>query len=184
MMQSASKYLDLSMLTVLVVDDNRHMRDIVTQILRSLGVRRVIVAEDGLAAFDKLRATAVDIVIVDHMMTPITGTEFTHLVRNREDSPNPFVPILMMTGYADKDTIIGARNAGVHDIVVKPVSAARISGRLADLILRPRNFIRTKTFFGPDRRDGRGLDTGDRRRSGEDAGEAQSSEQDADAPAR
>lgn len=159
------KYLDLSMLTVMVADDNRHIRDIIVQILRALGVRNLHMAEDGVTAFQILNSQAIDIVIIDNRMDPISGTDFTRLVRRSEESPNPYVPILMVTGYADKRTILEARNAGVHDIIVKPLSAALVSTRLSELILNPRNFVRTKTYFGPDRRDGQGLDSGDRRRN-------------------
>ncbi len=159
------KYLDLSMLTVMVADDNRHIRDIIVQILRALGVRNLHMAEDGITAFQILNSQAIDIVIIDNRMDPISGTDFTRLVRRSEESPNPYVPILMVTGYADKRTILEARNAGVHDIIVKPLSAALVSTRLSELILNPRNFVRTKTYFGPDRRDGQGLDSGDRRRN-------------------
>lgn len=158
------KYLDLSMLMVMVVDDNRHMREILIQIMRALGIRHVLTYEDGGTAWEALHNYPVDVVLIDHVMTPVTGVEFTHLVRHSDDSPNPFVPILMVTAYADRPTIIEARNAGVHDIVVKPVSAGVISARLTDLILRPRNFVRTGSYFGPDRREGAGPDSGDRRR--------------------
>jgi len=160
----ALKYLDLSMLNVMVADDNRHIRDIIVQILRALGVRNLHMAEDGVSAFHLLCAQSIDIVIIDNRMQPISGTDFTRLVRRSEESPNPYVPILMVTGYADKRTIIDARNAGVHDIIVKPLSAALVSTRLSEVILNPRNFVRTKSYFGPDRRDGQGLDSGTRRR--------------------
>ena len=153
------------MLTVLVADDNRHIRDIIVQILRSLGVRNMHMAEDGVNAFQILCSQSIDIVIIDNRMQPISGTDFTRLVRRSEESPNPYVPILMVTGYADKQTIIEARNAGVHDIIVKPLSAALVSSRLSEVILNPRNFVRTSYYFGPDRRDGQALDSGDRRRN-------------------
>jgi two-component system, chemotaxis family, chemotaxis protein CheY len=153
------------MLSVMVADDNRHIRDIIVQILRALGVRTMHMAEDGVSAFQILCSQPIDIVIIDNRMQPISGTDFTRLVRRSEESPNPYVPILMVTGYADKRTIIEARNAGVHDIIVKPLSAALVSTRLSEVILNPRNFVRTKTYFGPDRRDGHGLDSGDRRRT-------------------
>ncbi|MEC9347608.1 MAG: response regulator [Pseudomonadota bacterium] len=158
------KYLDLSMLMVMVVDDNRHMREILVQIMRALGIRNVLTYDDGAAAWQALHHNPVDVVLIDQVMTPVTGVEFTHLVRHSDDSPNPFIPILMVTAYADRPTIIAARNAGVHDIVVKPVSAGVIAARLTDLILRPRNFVRTETYFGPDRREGASPDSGDRRR--------------------
>lgn len=175
------KYLDFSVLKVLVVDDNRHMRSLLMQILRSMGVRNVSLAEDGAEAFQMLKGSRIDMVLLDHQMAPITGTEFTQMVRTADDSPNPFVPIMMITGYADRRTIVNATNAGVSDIIVKPVSARIVLTRMADLILNPRNFVRTGTYFGPDRREGGGIvpgggigldimaslheDTGERRRN-------------------
>ena len=69
----ALKYLDLSMLNVMVADDNRHIRDIIVQILRALGVRNLHMAEDGVAAFQILCAQPIDIVIIDNRMQPISG---------------------------------------------------------------------------------------------------------------
>ncbi|WP_416898362.1 MAG: response regulator [Minwuia sp.] len=177
------KYVDLSVLKILVVDDNRHMRALLMQILRSIGVRDVAAAEDGASAFQQLKGSRFDIVLIDHQMAPITGTEFTKLVRTSDDSPNPFVPILMITGYADKRTIVNATNAGVNDIIVKPVSARIVLNRIAEVILHPKNFVRLENYFGPDRRDSGGIvpgggigidlmanlrfDTGERRRIGD-----------------
>ncbi|WP_417515548.1 response regulator [Minwuia sp.] len=177
------KYLDLSMLKILIVEDNRHMRALLMQILRSIGVRDVALADDGAMGFQELKGSRFDMVLVDHQMAPITGTEFTKLVRTSDDSPNPFVPIIMITGYADQRTIVNATNAGISDIIVKPVSARIVLTRIADLITNPRNFVRTGNYFGPDRRESDGivpgggigidmaanlvLDNGERRRKGD-----------------
>jgi two-component system chemotaxis response regulator CheY len=174
------KYLDLSVLKVMIVEDNRHMRSILVQVLRSIGVRDVVIAEDGAEGFQQLKGSRIDLILVDHQMSPITGTEFTKMVRTSDDSPNPMVPIMMITGFADRRTIVNATNAGISDIIVKPVSARIVLTRMADLILNPRNFVRTNNYFGPDRRDGGGIvpgggigidlvanlkmDTGERRR--------------------
>lgn len=187
------KYLDLSVLKVMIVEDSRHMRSILVQILRSIGVRDVVIAEDGAEGFQQLKGSRIDMILVDHLMAPITGTEFTKMVRTSDDSPNPFVPIMMITGFADKRTIVNATNAGVSDIIVKPVSARIVLTRMADLILHPRSFVRTANYFGPDRREGGGIvpgggigidlvanlkmDTGERRRESDqkNSGEARRS---------
>lgn len=182
------KYLDLSVLKVMIVEDSRHMRSILVQILRSIGVRDVVIAEDGAEGFQQLKGSRIDMILVDHQMAPITGTEFTKMVRTSDDSPNPFVPIMMITGFADKRTIVNATNAGVSDIIVKPVSARIVLTRMADLILHPRSFVRTANYFGPDRREGGGIvpgggigidlianlkmDTGERRRESDESGKA------------
>ncbi len=90
--------------------------------------------------------------IVDFQMSPIDGVEFTRLVRNAADSPNPFLPIIMLTGHAAKARVEEARDAGVTEFVVKPVTARAVLDRINAVILRPRPFVRTGEYFGPDRR--------------------------------
>lgn len=161
-------HIDLGNLTILLIDDNWHMRAILNQLLRTIGVQNIHAAADAVEGLEVIRTKPVDIVMCDHHMAPITGVEFCRMVRTSSDSPNPYLPIMLVTGIADRDTIIAARNAGVHDIVLKPISAKTLSDRLQDLILKPRNFVRTKSYFGPDRRTGTETDSGKRKREFDD----------------
>ena len=85
-------------------------------------------------------------------MSPIDGVEFTRLVRNATDSPNPFLPIIMLTGHAERVRVMECRDAGVTEFVVKPVTARAVLDRLNNVIFKPRAFVRTSEYFGPDRR--------------------------------
>ena len=142
----------LSALRVLLVDDNQHMRSIVAAILAGVGVQHVRECWDGAEALDALRQWPADVAIVDFQMTPIDGVEFTRLVRNAGDSPNPFLPIIMLTGHAERTRVEEARDAGVTEFVVKPVTARAVLDRLSAVIARPRPFVRTSDYFGPCRR--------------------------------
>jgi CheY-like chemotaxis protein len=142
----------LAALRVLLVDDNQHMRSIVAAVLAGVGVQQVRECWDGAEALDALRQWPADVAIVDFQMTPIDGVEFTRLVRNAGDSPNPFLPIIMLTGHAERHRVEEARDAGVTEFVVKPVTARAVLDRLNAVILRPRPFVRTSEYFGPDRR--------------------------------
>lgn len=142
----------LSAMRVLLVDDNQHMRSIVAAVLAGVGVQQVRECWDGAEALDALRQWPADVAIVDFQMTPIDGVEFTRLVRNAGDSPNPFLPIIMLTGHAERSRVEEARDAGVTEFVVKPVTARAVLDRLNAVILRPRPFVRTADYFGPDRR--------------------------------
>jgi CheY-like chemotaxis protein len=142
----------LSALRVLLVDDNQHMRSIVAAVLAGVGVQQVRECWDGAEALDALRGWPADVAIVDFQMQPIDGVEFTRLVRNAGDSPNPFLPIIMLTGHAARQRVEEARDAGVTEFVVKPVTARAVLDRLNAVILRPRPFVRTMDYFGPDRR--------------------------------
>ena len=99
-----------------------------------------------------MRRWPADLAIVDFHMSPIDGVEFTRLVRQASDSPNPFLPIIMLTGYAERSRVEEARDAGVTEFIVKPVTAKAVLSRLQNVIYKPRPFVQTKTYFGPDRR--------------------------------
>jgi CheY-like chemotaxis protein len=142
----------LEPIKVLVLDDNRHMINLVTQILYALGCKNVVPALDGADAFQQMKREHLDVAIVDYNMSPINGVEFTKLVRTAKDSPNPYIPIVMLTGRTDTESVRLARDAGATEFLAKPVSVLSICQRLIEVIERPRPFIRTKRFFGPDRR--------------------------------
>ena len=142
----------LESLHVLLVDDNQHMRAITSAILQSAGIRKVREAADGGAALEVLRDHPVDLAIVDFNMFPLDGVEFTRLVRNSPDSANPYLPIIMMTGHSEKSRVQEARDAGVTEFVVKPITAKAVFDRIQAVILRPRPFVKTDGYFGPDRR--------------------------------
>ena len=142
----------LQSLKVLLIDDNQHMRAITSAVLQSAGVREVREASDGAAALEILREQSVDLAIVDFNMFPLDGVEFTRLVRNSPDTANPYLPIIMMTGHSEKSRVYEARDAGVTEFVVKPITAKAILDRIQAVIFHPRPFVKTDGYFGPDRR--------------------------------
>jgi two-component system, chemotaxis family, chemotaxis protein CheY len=148
----------LERLHVLVVDDNPHMRSIVVAILRGAGFGNVKEASDGAHALEEMRAGVADIVIVDLNMAPIDGLEFTHMMRTAPDSPSPYVPIIMMTGHTERSKVMAARDAGINELVAKPISAKTLLERIVAVIDRPRSFVKTKSYAGPCRRRGKSKD--------------------------
>jgi two-component system chemotaxis response regulator CheY len=142
----------LQSLHVLLVDDNQHMRAITAAILQSAGVRSIREVSDGAAALDCVRDYPVDLAIVDFNMFPLDGVEFTRLIRNSPDSANPYLPIIMMTGHSERSRVVEARDAGVTEFVVKPITAKAVFDRIQAVIMRPRPFVKTPDYFGPDRR--------------------------------
>ncbi|MEO1197673.1 MAG: response regulator [Pseudomonadota bacterium] len=147
-----SKTYDIRRLTFLVVDDNSHMRTIMRTLLRGYGATQVYDAADAETAFVELRTQPIDIVILDYALGTLDGVEFTRLVRTAPDSPNPYVPIIMASAHSERKRITQARNAGVTEFLCKPICARDLYLRIVECIERPRPFIRTATFFGPDRR--------------------------------
>src|SRR6185436_2011519 len=110
-----------------------------------------------------------DVIFADWEMEGMSGLEFTTKVRSAPDSPNAFVPILMLTSYTSIERVHAARDAGVNEFLAKPVSAKTVIARLTSVIEHPRPFVRTKSYFGPCRRRRRNDDhfQGPERRSAE-----------------
>ena len=159
------------LLKILLVDDNPHMRMLLTQILRAIDVRHVHEASDGAEALQIMRGTNIDIVFTDLTMQPLDGIDFVNLLRNSPDSPNQMAPVIMVTGHSTMRRIAEARDAGVNEILAKPVTARGVLSRISEVIENPRPFVRTPDYFGPERRRRADPDyTGPMRRSGDGLG--------------
>jgi two-component system, chemotaxis family, chemotaxis protein CheY len=137
---------------VLVVDDNAHMRSILKELLRAVGVKTIKEAEDPVEAFEFIKTSQVDLVLLDYAMPIIDGVEFTNMVRTGVDSPNPFLPIVMITGHSERSRVNAARDCGVNEFLVKPVTAKSLLERIQNVVNHPRSFVKSPTYFGPDRR--------------------------------
>lgn len=142
----------LDLLKILVIDDIRHTRVILTEILRAIGIQQIYEASDGAEGLQVMRAHNIDIVLTDLAMEPLDGIDFVRLLRNSPDSPNPMVPVLMITGHSTLRRIQEARDIGVNEFMAKPITARGVIERLQQIIDHPRPFIRTDDYFGPDRR--------------------------------
>ena len=142
----------LENVTVLVVDDNQHMRSLVRAIVEALGVRNVFEAVDGKSAMARLRVEEIDIVIADWNMEPMDGLQLCRKIRNNIDGIDRFTPFIMLTGHTEMKRVVEARDAGVTEFMAKPVSARSLYSRIVSIVENPREFIRTKSYFGPDRR--------------------------------
>jgi CheY-like chemotaxis protein len=142
----------LHRISVLVVEDNQPMLDITKSLLVTFGVGHVIGAPNGEQGFRRVIEYNPDIVISDWMMKPMDGISLTRQIRNDPRCPNPYVPIILMTGFSEKRRVLQARDAGVTEFLVKPFNARDLYKRIAQIIERPRQFVRADDFFGPDRR--------------------------------
>jgi CheY-like chemotaxis protein len=142
----------LEAVRVLVVDDNQHMRSIVSAMLHSFGIRQIKEGKDGDEGIEILRRWPADMVICDLLMEPKDGVAFTREVRTAPDSANPYLPVVMMTGHSELVRVVEARDAGVTEFVVKPLTAKALVDRINSVIFRPRPCVRTPEYFGPDRR--------------------------------
>ena len=142
----------LQHLRVLVVDDNQDMRLLMRRMLASLGIKHISEATDGWAALTILGESGFDVIFSDLEMKPMNGIDFTREVRTSRHCSNSIVPIIMVTGRTEMQLVQTARDSGITEFIVKPVSTKALQSRLTEIVERPRPFVRKPSYVGPDRR--------------------------------
>jgi CheY-like chemotaxis protein len=144
--------IDFNRLRFLVIEDSAHMRRILRTLLHGFGVREVYEAEDGASGLEAFTHYMPDIMIADWVMPIFDGLELAQMIRQPGANANPYVPIIMLTGHSDKKRVMIARDAGITEFLAKPISAKALYERILNVVVRPRPFVKTATYFGPDRR--------------------------------
>jgi len=148
----------LDRFTVLLVEDNGFIRQTFETLLRQLKIARLTTAKNSEEAIEWLKIQkkdhnpGPDIIISDLLMSPINGLILLRWVRTATESPNRFVPFVMLSGAADRDYVTASRDLGTTEFLAKPFSVNSVFLHLAKVIEQPRSFIATQKYFGPDRR--------------------------------
>jgi two-component system chemotaxis response regulator CheY len=124
--------LDLS-LKVLVVDDFSTMRRIVKNLLKQIGYKDIVEAEDGVQALSKLQDGGFGLVVSDWNMPNMDGLEMLQAVR--QDPAIKEIPVLMVTAEAEKEKVITAIQAGVNNYVVKPFTGEILKEKLEKIFV-------------------------------------------------
>lgn len=143
-------------LRVLVVDDNENFRRLVVSILKSAAVTEVLEARDGAEAIEVMSAACPHLALVDWRMGQVSGAEFVSYVRTHPESPNPCMPVIVLTGYTHDGLAQEVREVGADDFVAKPISPRILMGRMMRVLQSPRPYVRGGGYLGPDRRRHRG----------------------------
>ena len=145
-----------------LAEDNDYIRSVLDNLLRHLSFENITVAENGADAIDYFKTLcgpqgaskghAIDLVISDLVMSPVNGLLLLRWLRTAKESPNRFMPFIMLSGAADNEYVHAARDLGVTEFLAKPFSAQSVSSRILEVINFPRQFVATQSYFGPDRR--------------------------------
>lgn len=145
----------LDSISPLILDDNAHMRGLVRAILAGFGMKRIEEAENVAEAMRIVAGGEIDLAFIDFKlggMDGLDGLEFCRRIRSGPDSPNIYLPIIMVTAYSERNRVLEAINAGVDEFLVKPVRAVDVANRVNAIIERRRAFVQCGSYFGPDRR--------------------------------
>lgn len=139
-------------LKVLIVDDEHYARKVIRALLISIGVKQIYEAMDGASGLESVRTLAPDVVLLDWDMPGTDGPAFVRAVRAPATFPYPNVPIIMLTAHGERSRVVEAVRIGVHEYLLKPVSARALMTRIVSVIAKPRPFVRIGNYYGPEPR--------------------------------
>ncbi len=142
----------LSDLTVLIIEDNAKVLGPLMHMVRDFGVRSVVTASDGEDGLGVLREKPVDMIISDYGVGPVNGLDFARRLRRGEDGSRRAIPIIMLATPEERTTVEQAGDIGVDAFLGKPVSPSSLYSRMLAVASRPRAFVDTEGYSGPDRR--------------------------------
>ncbi|BCW91070.1 Sensor histidine kinase RcsC [Alphaproteobacteria bacterium SO-S41] len=142
-------------LTVLVIDGQKPMRRFLGELLGDMGVQRVITEGSCEAALARLGGPVpIGLALVDAAVESMDGIQFTQQVRQVFTGARRALPIVLMMTLPTAGRICEARDAGVNDIMLKPVSIRSLGAKLTQAVSGARPFIDRPAYVGPDRRRG------------------------------
>jgi CheY-like chemotaxis protein len=151
-------------LRALIIDDNEHMRALLRRLLQRAGIENMEYP-DANAALEAIETIKPDFILTDLSMQPMDGISFVRTLRHSTNQQVQTIPVIMVTGHAERHTVQSARDVGVNELLVKPVTERGLYQRIQEVILRPRPFVFGPEYFGPCRRRRRDLNyTGPERR--------------------
>lgn len=151
-------------LDILIVDDNPFAHAIIRDVLLAMRIVKIRHCNSAKECISHLVDRLPDILIADLLMTPIDGFELIRRIRAHENEDIRHLPILVTTAHSSSKIIRTARDVGASEVLCKPFSVASIYDRFVHMRNHPRQFVKTQTYVGPDRRRTlRGFEGMDRR---------------------
>lgn len=136
---------------VVIVDPVPGSSKLLGELMKEMGAREVRIFGHGPRALEFLADYPAQMIFTELAGPDLDGLDLTQRLR-RSTMPSRMVPVIMITAEATAASIIGARNAGVHEFLRKPYTAGDLFRRVENVTLKPRPWIDAVMYVGPDRR--------------------------------
>lgn len=167
----ASMMERMQRINIMVVVSSNKAASLLERLFRQLGFTQIQTANDAAEAVQMLKRVRVHLMVADselklHASQPeveehdlestaaaqLHGINFVRRLRNAPQSPAAFLPVLMLMDFARQQEVIMARDAGVNEIILKPMEAQDFCARVIEIIDHERPHITAPTYRGPCRR--------------------------------
>ena len=118
--------------TICVVEDEKVSRKMTIELLKKMGITKIVASTNGEIALQKLKLQKVDLIISDWHMPIMDGLEFYKAVKKEVDLQN--TPFLMVTVEDSREKVIEALKLGIRDYIVKPLSSKSFEGKVKSIL--------------------------------------------------
>jgi len=118
--------------TVCVVEDEKVSRTMTLEMLKKMGLNKIVASTNGQIALDKLKAQEADLIISDWHMPVMDGLELYKAVKKEETLKD--IPFLMVTVEDSKEKVIEAMKLGIRDYIVKPLQKSSFEAKVKTLL--------------------------------------------------
>lgn len=148
----AQPKINLSKLNVLVVDRNHYYRSLISQALRGFEIKHIASCETASAAKEYLTIADFDLCLIEAELPDMSGADLVRFIRRLKKEPLRFVPIIVLSSYAQFGMVSAARDAGANLVLRKPTSPQALFDHIAWLARTKRPYVELDGYIGPDRK--------------------------------
>jgi CheY-like chemotaxis protein len=125
------KQINWDYITCLIVDDDKFSRTFTKTALYQIGIKNTKEAATTAEAAEIIRAYKIDLVLLDHQMPEENGLDLAKQIKEGKIGANKDLPIIMVTVDTKEKTVLTAKNIGIHEYLVKPISPLALRKRIA-----------------------------------------------------
>lgn len=130
MVEITHKTIAWDNITCLIVDDDKFSRTFIKTALYQIGMKNTREAASSEEAYEFLNNFKIDIILLDQQMPGKTGIEFAKSLKNGPQENFKSIPIIMITVDTKEKTVLDAKNLGIQEYLVKPISPLSLKKRI------------------------------------------------------
>ncbi|HEY1719960.1 MAG TPA: response regulator [Magnetospirillaceae bacterium] len=142
----------LGSISIVVGDSNPHLADVIRSTFSEQGLTNVVVCTNGAAFEQAIDGKMIDLIVVEHVLPGIEFVDLIQRIRRNRLGRNPFVTVIATLGKIEPGSTKAMMDAGVDDIVPKPLSAENLFKRVTTLAQKREPFVIAPNYVGPSRR--------------------------------
>ena len=139
---------DFSELSVLHIEEDKYVRDVVQTILTRLGVRMITSVENAEFAMMHMQHDPIDLVLFGQPSCGQNGVRFTHMLRESENALGLLVPVILVSSRVEFSRTIPVRDESTVEFFGSPISAEALYSRIARVIDNQRQPVQPRSYFG------------------------------------